>query len=132
MKTYAKLKPLVREPGSIKDPKDLNLDEAGQAVAKGLEGMRDEGTLEYYVLEEGKAAPFRMELKGGKAAISKETTGKADFIVKADRATMAAFAKGELSPVDAYLSGRMEVHGNLDFAKRLFAKLAAQSGEKEF
>ena len=44
---------------------------------------------------------------------------------------MAEIAKGDLSPVDAYLAGRLEVHGDLDFGKRLFARLAAKTGDKE-
>ena len=39
-------------------------------------------------------------------------------------------ANGDLSPVDAYLTGRMEVAGNLDFAKRQYAKaMSAASAE---
>lgn len=132
MKTYAKLNPLVREPAVVKTPSDLDLDQAAETLARSLEGMRDSGTFEYHVIEEKQAAPYRFELKGGKAAVTRETTGRADFALKANRATVTALAKGELSPVDAYLSGRMEVHGSLDFGKRLFAKLAAKTGETEF
>lgn len=131
-KQYAKLVPLVKNPAAVKTPKDLDLDEVVKAVAKGFEQSRDQGSFEYYVLENNATAPFRIELKGGKPTIVKEATGKANFSLRATRATAAEIAKGDLSPVDAYLAGRMEVLGDLAFAKRLFARLAAKDGEKEF
>jgi putative sterol carrier protein len=36
--------------------------------------------------------------------------------------TWVEMANGDLSPVDAYLAGRMEVTGDLEFAKRQYAK----------
>lgn len=132
MKQYAKLVPLVKNPGAVKTPKDLNLDEAAKALAKSFEHARDTGSFEFYVIEENETTPFRLDLKGKKPAIVKGATGKADFAIKGSRATMAEIAKGDLSPVDAYLAGRLEVHGDLDFGKRLFARLAAKPGEKEF
>ena len=131
-KQYAKLVPLVQNPSAVKTPKDLDLDEVAKAVAKSFEQSRDLGSFEYYVLEDNATTPFRLELTGGKPVIGREATGKANFAVRASRATVAEIAKGDLSPVDAYLAGRMEVHGDLEFAKRLFARLAAKTGEKEF
>jgi putative sterol carrier protein len=131
-KPYAKLVPLVKNPAGVKDPKDLDLDEVAKFVAKSFEQSRDQGSFEYYVLDDSQAMPFRLELRGGKPVISKEATGKANFALRASRATAAELAKGELSPVDAYLSGKLEVLGDLDFAKRLYARLAAKNGETEF
>jgi putative sterol carrier protein len=125
---FPKLEPLVK--GAVKTPKDLNLDEATKSLAKRIEQARPTGSFEVHVIEEKE--PIRLDLSGGKAAASKGSTGKADFAVKGSRETMAQIASGELSPVDAYLSGRLEVHGDLDFGKRLFAKLAAKGGELEF
>jgi putative sterol carrier protein len=130
MKPFAKLEPLVK--GTVKTPKDLNLDEATKALAKRIEQVRDTGSFEVHVIDEKETAPFRLDLTGGKATIAKGSTGKADFAIKGSRETMAEIAKGDLSPVDAYLAGRLEVHGDLDFGKRLFAKLAAKTGEREF
>ena len=84
------------------------------------------------IIDEKETAPFRLDLTGGKATVAKGSTGKADFAIKGSRETMAEIAKGDLSPVDAYLAGRLEVHGDLDFGRRLFAKLAAKTGETEF
>jgi putative sterol carrier protein len=131
MKRYAKLVPLVKNPESVKTPKDLGVDEAIKALARSLEQARDLGTFEIHISDDKAVAPIRLELRGGKPVIGRESLGKADFVIRASGATLAEMAKGELSPADAYLGGRMEVHGDLDFGKRLFARLAARGGEKE-
>jgi len=128
MPQFAKLEPLVK--GAVKTPKDLNLDEATKSLSKRIEQARATGSFEVHIIEEKE--PIRVDLSAGKAAASKGSTGKADFAVKGSRETMAQIASGELSPVDAYLNGRLEVHGDLEFGKRLFAKLAAKDGELEF
>ena len=127
MPQFAKLEPLVK--GAVKAPKDLNLEEATKNLAKRIEQARATGSFEVHIIEEKE--PIRVDLSGGKAAASKGTSTKADFAVKGSRETMAQIASGELSPVDAYLNGRLEVHGDLEFGKRLFAKLAAKGGELE-
>ncbi len=124
MRKYAKIKPLVKDPGS------LDVQQVAETLARSLEGMSD-GAFEYHVIEEKGGPPVRLDFRGGKPAVSREPAGKVDFALKADPATTAAIAAGTLSPVDAYLSGRMEVHGDLGFGKRLFAKLAAAEGQKE-
>ena len=131
-KQYAKLVPLVKNPAGVKTPKDLDLDEVAKSVAKGFEQSRDLGSFEYSILDGNETMPFRLEVKGGKPVIGKEATGRANFAVRASRATAAEIAKGDLSPVDAYLAGKLEVHGDLAFGRRLFARLAAKTGEKEF
>jgi putative sterol carrier protein len=131
-KSYAKLVPLIKNPAGVKDPKGLDLDEVAKSMAKSFEQSRDQGSFEYYILDDNQATPFRLELKAGKPVIHKEVTGKANFTIRATRAAAAELAKGELSPVDAYLAGRLEVLGDLDFGKRLFARLAAKGGETEF
>jgi putative sterol carrier protein len=131
MKRYAKLVPLVRNPAAVKSLRDLNLDEAGKALAKSLDQGRDEGSFEVHMVDDKTGAPWRLDMRGGKSAVSKEAAGKAHFAIKASRATLAEMAKGDLSPVDAYLAGRLEVHGDLDFGMRLFARLAARGGDKE-
>jgi len=83
------------------------------------------------MVDDKTGAPWRLDMRSGKSAVSKEAAGKAHFAIKASRATLAEMAKGDLSPVDAYLAGRLEVHGDLDFGMRLFARLAARGGDKE-
>ena len=131
MKQFAKIVPLVKNPTNLKTPKDVDFTEAAKALAKSFEQGREQGSFEVHVVDDNET-PLRMEFKGGKPALSRETTGKADFSIKANRATLAEIAKGDLSPVDAYLAGRVEVHGDLDFGKRLFARLAAKTGDTDF
>jgi putative sterol carrier protein len=132
MKQFAKLNPLVKDPGAVKTPKDFKLEEAAKSLVKGLETAREKGNFEIHVTDESESTPVRLDLTGDKPALAKSATGKADFAIKGSRATLAEIAKGDLSPVDAYLAGQLEVHGDLDFGKRLFARLAAKAGEKEF
>ncbi len=132
MKTYAKLIPLVQNPGSIKTSKDLDLDEASKNLVKGLAHGREQGSFEMHVLDDDSVVPFRIELNMGKPVLSRQSGALSNFMLRASRATAAEMAKGELSPVDAYLAGRLEVHGDLEFGKRLYARLAAKGGLKEF
>jgi putative sterol carrier protein len=40
--------------------------------------------------------------------------------------TWVELANGDLSPVDAYLAGRLELTGDVEFAKRQYAKVKAR------
>jgi len=65
---------------------------------------------------------------GGRAASG--PSGQADVEVITQAETWWAMAEGRLSPLDAFLSGRMRVRGNIELAKRIFlVDLAAGSAE---
>lgn len=131
MKQYAKLTPLVKNPAGLKTAKDLDADEAMRNLARQMEQVSMEGSFDVYMLDDGKESTYRLGLAGGKATPVRRATGRPTFAIRATRETLAAVAKGELSPVDAYLLGKMEVHGDLDFGKRLYAALAAKGARTE-
>jgi putative sterol carrier protein len=128
-KQYARLTPLVRNT-ALKKAEDLDVGEAAKAILKSFEQGRDSGSFEIEIVGD-RTPPQRFEFGGGKASLNVEPAGNAAFAIKADRTTMMEMARGTLSPVDAYLGGRMEVHGDLDVGKRVFARLAAKGGERE-
>ena len=43
----------------------------------------------------------------------------------ASQETLAEIANGDLSPADAYVTGRLEFRGDLSFAKKLYASAAS-------
>jgi putative sterol carrier protein len=131
MKQYAKLTPLVKNPAALKTARDLDADEAMRTLARRLSQVGMEGSFDVYVLDGGKGSAYRLGLAGGRAAPVRQVTGRPTFAIRASRETLAAVAKGELSPVDAYLLGKMEVHGDLEFGKRLYAALSAKGAQTE-
>ncbi|MGQ0569590.1 MAG: SCP2 sterol-binding domain-containing protein [Armatimonadota bacterium] len=131
MKRYARLNPLFKNPSTVKSVRDLNLDQSMDALVRRLGGARESGSAEVYIVGGLRETAYRLEFVGGKGTVSKVNAGAADFAVRASAETWMEMAKGDLSPIDAFLTGRLEVHGDLGFGKRLFAKAASRGGERD-
>ena len=100
------------------------LDKSISQLATRFEGRKVEGSL-FVDLHDDDAAKYTLSMKGGQAEVTKEET-RADLTVRTDKATWVEMATGRLSPVEAFLMGKMELHGDIGLGKRLYA-LAAKS-----
>jgi putative sterol carrier protein len=103
-----------------------------QSAAKLLKTGKDVGRLQVRLLGEGTAdRAFTFDVLGGECRVKEGASDDQDLELVLSEDTWVAIANGELSPVDAYLTGRMELAGDIDFAKRQYAKVRSRGGTEE-
>lgn len=105
---------------------DLNssIDKLGQNLRR----ANALGRLQLEVLGEGKSTHFSLDFLDGETRTGRGAVDNADLEIVVSEDTWAEIANGDLSPADAYVTGRMEISGDIGLAKRLYA--TAVSGRR--
>lgn len=129
MEPYAKLKPLVKNGGSIKKIGERHIKESINNLAAALRKVRGGARFDLGIIEGTSKRTYCFVPADKTYTVTQDAAGEPEFEVITDLATAAEMAKGMLSPVDAFLTGKMEVRGNLELGKRLFAAAASRGGE---
>ncbi len=99
---------------------------AVEAAAELLKRGKDVGNVELRVVGSKGRRSFTLDVRDGECLVEEAGSEARDLRVAASEDTWVEIANGDLSPVDAYLTGRLELAGNLGFAKRQFAKLMSR------
>lgn len=122
MSEYPKLKKLF--PRRI-DAGEVRVSDLGESVESGAKLLRrgkDVGQLELRLVGAKGSRSFTVDVLAGDSRVTQGAADQPDLQVVVSEETWVEIANGDLSPVDAYLTGRMEVAGDLDFAKRQYTK----------
>jgi putative sterol carrier protein len=119
---YAKLKPILKPAG--KKVSTTELTESVKGLAGTLEKGREVGRLALSILDGRQRHSYAIELVRGRSTVATNPEGRSDLQIACRKDTYVQIVSGELSPADAFLTGRLEVHGNLGFAKRVYARAA--------
>ena len=125
MTSYAKLRPTLKPTGKKVTKTDLT--RSVKSLARTLSAGRVVGRLNLSILDGRQRHSFAVDLERGKHSVSTRPKGRSDFEISCDKDVYVKMMTGALSPADAFLTGRLEVHGRLGFAKRVYA-LAARGG----
>jgi putative sterol carrier protein len=102
-----------------------------EAGASLLKRGKDVGRLEVRLIGKRGSNSYTFDVLGGECRMSKGSPAESDFEVVVSEETWVEIANGDLSPVDAYLTGRMELSGDLEFAKRQYAKVMARGSAED-
>jgi putative sterol carrier protein len=102
-----------------------------EAGARLLKRGKDVGRLEVQLIGKRGSNSYTFDVLGGECRMSKGSPADSDFKVVVSEDTWVEIANGDLSPVDAYLSGRMQLSGDLEFAKRQYAKAMARGSAED-
>lgn len=105
--------------------------ESMESGAKLLKRGKDVGRLEVRLVGEGASRSYTFDVLGGDCRVTQGTSEDRDLEIVVSDETWVAIANGDLSPVDAYLTGRMEVTGDLEFAKRQYVKVMSREAAEE-
>lgn len=125
MAEYAKLKSLIELPKGKKATAQ-HINKAAGGLAAALKKERAAGRFRVGVLDKGKETKLSIDHAGGASKVSADAGGRANLEVRASRETLTEIATGRLSPVDAYLTGRLQLRGDLEYGKRVYARAAAR------
>lgn len=100
-----------------------DISEAMQAAGKLLGRGKDVGRLQVNVVGGRRKGQFTFDVLNGDCKVTEGVGERPDLEVVVPEDTLVDIANGTLSPVDAYLAGRMEITGDIEFGKRQYAKL---------
>jgi len=131
MSNYPRLKRLLAAKMSTKEASAADVSASMESAAKLLKKGNDAGTLELRVLGGRADRSFTFDVLPGDCHVKETGSESPSLRVVLTDTTWAEIASGDLSPVDAYLSGRLEVAGDLGFAKRQYAKLISRGDVSE-
>ena len=126
---YAKLKTLIADAALARSLTDDQVEESVRNLAEHVKGAKGSGRFQVRLVGGRNEPAFCLELTKTQCEMGPRAIGEVDFEIRTTRQTWTEISKGELSPVDAYLLGRMEVRGDLGLGKRLLAK-ASERGKK--
>jgi putative sterol carrier protein len=102
-----------------------------ESAARHLKRGKDVGRLEVRLIGKQGSSSYTFDLLAGDCQMSKGSPAEPDFEVVVSEETWVEIANGDLSPVDAYLAGRMELTGDLEFAKRQYVKAMARGSAED-
>jgi putative sterol carrier protein len=126
MSDYPRLKRLLAAKMTVEDMSPADVSTSMESAAQLLKRGNDVGALEVRLLGGRADRSFTFSLLPGECRVKETGADSPSLRVVLTDATWAEIASGDLSPVDAYLSGRLEVAGDLGFAKRQYAKLMSR------
>ena len=128
MSEYANLKNLLQGAASADNLSVSALSDSVQALGDAIKKGRHVGRFGLRVTDKSKVRHYCVDLLGGECKVSETHAEDATFAIACTKETWAKVAGGELSAVDAFYQGQMEVEGDLAFAKRLYANAASKRG----
>jgi hypothetical protein len=106
----------------LADSGAADLSKSFGGLAKALEDSGEVAQVQVDVLAGRKAEQWTLSLERKRAAASSGAASNPDLRLIVARDAWDAVAAGELSPVDAFLSGKLRVRGDVDLARRLLKR----------
>ncbi len=116
---YAKLKRLV-------DPAETDLDEAFTRLSEMLQSSREVAEAQFDIVQGRTRKQWTLSLEAKGASVSSKAARRPDLRVMVTGDVARRILEGELSPIDAFLSGNLRIRGDTDLAKRLLKRVAGR------
>lgn len=120
---YPRVKRLFRRQVVAGEAGPSEIAEVMQAAAKLLGRGKDVGRLHVSLVGKRRRSQYTFDILAGECRVAEGAAETPDLEIVVPEDALVEIANGTLSPVDAYLSGRMEISGDIEFGKRQYAKL---------
>jgi putative sterol carrier protein len=131
MSEFPKLKRLFARKVQAAEVRASDIAESIESGAKLLKRGKDVGRLEVRLIGKSASRSYTFDVLAGDCRVTQGASEDRDLEIVVSDETWVEIANGDLSPVDAYLTGRMEVTGDLAFAKRQYAKAMSREAAEE-
>jgi putative sterol carrier protein len=109
-------------------PGDPDVYASFDRMAKQLEGSGIKGKVQFSILDGDNWKQMGIQLESSGAKVQKEPLKKPDLEILTRKETWEQIASGALSPVDAFVNGKMRVRGNYKLGPRIIKHLAVTPG----
>lgn len=115
---------------SIAEPSREQLAESLQKIGEQLTGTKERGTVQLRVLgTTGRDETWTVDLGDAGVSVSKTATEKPVLEIVTRGETWSRIVSGAISPIDAFVTGKVRVRGDTELAKRLVLHLAGGEGD---
>ncbi len=122
MLPYAKLKGLRLK--GIAGDKGRGIVDSFEKVARKLERTEERGVVQIRILAEDEEHYWRVEMEKGECRLHEGSIQKPSLEIITREETWREISEGSLSPMEAFLHGRMRVRGDLKMGIRILKRLA--------
>ena len=122
MDSYVKLQDLTAQ-------RESAIDETFDQMARLLQGSDEKGSVQFRIIEGDQRLFWGLTIKDASAKISKKKITKPDLEIVTKAQNWMQIASGALSPLEAFLQGKMRIRGDFELGKRLLTRLAATRGK---
>jgi putative sterol carrier protein len=131
MNEFPKLKRLFSRKVAPAKAGASDIAESMETGAKLLKRGKDVGRLEVRLIGARESRSYTFDVLAGDCRVTQGRSAERDLEVVVSEETWVEIANGDLSPIDAYLAGRMELTGDLEFAKRQYAKAMSRGAVED-
>jgi putative sterol carrier protein len=121
MKSFATFRPLIRSNRE-------NVRTSLEQVARSLSTTGEQTRIHFRLLNSGKREAWTVHVGGKKADVQDRHTGKPKVEVVTRVETWNEIALGKLSPLEAFVTGRLRVRGDVEMTKRMLRHLCEPNG----
>lgn len=125
-KTYAKLKKLAVTLKAGKKPTAKDIDASFIKAAALLKGMAEHARFQIQLINPRATANWCLTLTEDICTVSRTHIDRPEIEIITYKETYWKLATGDLSPVEAFLAGKMEVIGDCKLLFRIYKKLATK------
>lgn len=125
-KTYAKLKKLAVTLKAGKKPTSKDIDTSFIKAAALLKGMAEHARFQIKLIDSRTTANWCLTLTEEICTVSRTHIDRPEIEIITHEDTYWRLATGDLSPVEAFLAGKMEVIGDCKLLFRIYQKLATK------
>ncbi len=132
MQKFAKVKPLFINPAKVKGVSNTHIKQSVDSLAQMLKKGKEKGRFQIRLLGKGRTAAYCLDMDSGECNVTTKSMPDSDLEIITNKEDWLEMAKGKLSPVDAFVSGRMELHGDLELGKKLLARVSGRRQELPF
>jgi hypothetical protein len=123
--SYVKLRKLTTQDGE-------SIEDILHRAADHLRGLAEKATIQLRLIrvgETGGRGAYSMQLTPAGAFLQTEGATKPALVVITTAETFRHIAEGAYSPVQAYLDGKLHLHGDVDLGRRVIRHLAGSGTE---
>lgn len=122
MAKFPKLRPVMAKAKSAKTVSVKDLGNSLKTFGRALEKGNIKGRIQLRSLDGGRVSNFCLEVDRGKSRLLSRPVKYPDVEIIAKKEVLVEIFNGTISPVDAFLGGRMEFGGDLGLAKRILVQ----------
>jgi putative sterol carrier protein len=121
MQRFASFRPLIR---TSRDDLRESFQQMGQILLEAKERTR----IHFRLLDSGKPIAWTLEVGSNKPTVQAKHVGKPKLEIVTRTETWSNIAQGKLSPLEAFVGGKLRVRGDITMAKRLLKHLCEPDG----
>lgn len=119
---FSRFRPLI-------GPDARRLGATFERMAELLAGMPGRARVQFVLLDGDQQRPWGLELRNKTCRMKATRVERPDLEIVTTPETWQRIAEGELSPIEAFLSGRLTVAGKLELAQVIVRRLAADPND---